>query len=472
MIEPPGGPSTALAMPNLYENWNRRVTFVPHEVVVPPDELALAAVVQRARARGQAVKAVGSGHSFNEIMQTPGVLVDMHAFDRLIEVEPRTCEARVQAGMKLRDLVVALETRGLALPNIGAWMEQTIGGVMATGTHGTGGRWKHNLTDALLGYRLIDGRGRIVDVEGEALRYLPLGYFGIVTELRLRCVPLFHVRQAKRVALLHETIDGLEDALAQHDFVDLRFAGRLPYGSLSTWDATAERPSALDHARWHHEGARQFAINRAVSGFCALHPPEEVSNRVFETVGRVYLSPGRSAPKNLVWWRGLTFNSKEFAPAHDEYEFALPRACTRAFLHEVAESMQAARSSASIEIQVRFGEAVDIVLAPNRDRCTTWFNVNVFDARTGEPMVERLTAMARDHGGRPHWAKCIPASFQGEPIDGITAWEAQRRAFDPDGLFLNAWYRTHLEPTLRRDAVQHPEWLQPPPPALAAGSAL
>jgi FAD/FMN-containing dehydrogenase len=439
---------------NTYSNWNGRVHVSPDRIARPADEAALVQEIVGAADRGVPVKAVGSGHSFNAIMATTGTLVDMSRFDRVLAIDHERRLVRVQSGMKLRDLVVVLERNGLALPNIGAWMEQTISGVLATGTHGTGGRWRHNLTDALVSYRLVDGRGTVRIVDGDDIRWLPLGYFGVVTEVTLRCVPLFFVTHRRRIGDLVRAIDGLDDALAEHDFVDLRFVGAITRGALSTWDVTEAPPSLVDHARFELEGVRQYAINHAVQGWARLGALPVFNRRIYRAVGELYMRDGESAPTTSVWWKGLTFNSRSFAPAHDEYEFALPREHTREFLREAAAEMQRRWDTPSLEIQVRFSEATDIVLAPNRDRSTMWFNINVFDARDANPAVHRLAEIVRAWGGRPHWCKCVPWFFNGDPVADIDAWEQVRRGYDPMGMFLNAYYHQHLTPSMTSVATR------------------
>lgn len=439
---------------NTYSNWNGRVQVSPDRIARPADEAALVREIVEAGRRGSTVKAVGSGHSFNAIMATKGTLVDMIRFDRVLSIDQDRRLVRVQAGMKLRDLVVVLERNGLALPNIGAWMEQTISGVLATGTHGTAGRWRKNLTDALVSYRLVDGRGHVHVVDGDGLRWLPLGFFGVVTEVVLRCVPLFHVVHRRRIGDLDRAIDGLDDALAEHDFVDLRFVGAIRRGALSTWDVTDAPPSATDNARFEIEGVRQYAIGHAVQGWSRLGALPVFNRRIYRAVGELYMREGESAPKTSVWWKGLTFNSRSFAPAHDEYEFALPREHTREFLREAAAEMQRRWDTPSLEIQVRFSEATDIVLAPNRGRDTMWFNINVFDARDANPAVHRLAEIVRAWGGRPHWCKCVPYMFIGDPVADIDAWEQMRRGYDPMGMFLNAYYHHYLQPAMSRVAAR------------------
>src|SRR5690606_39020151 len=126
-------------------------------------------------------------------------------------------------GTPLKELVVALELAGLALANIGAWMEQTIAGALSTATHGTCGRRRKTLIGSVVAMRVVDGTGAVHVLEGEALADITLGYFGVITEVTLRCEPLFFVHQRKRVMDGAAAIAAIDDLLAAHDFVDLRW---------------------------------------------------------------------------------------------------------------------------------------------------------------------------------------------------------------------------------------------------------
>ncbi|MFT3775748.1 MAG: D-arabinono-1,4-lactone oxidase [Minicystis sp.] len=103
-------------------------------------------VVDRARGAGVRVKAVGSGHSFSDVVQTTGFLVDTTELSRVLPVEETTLHPgadpatlfRVEAGIRIDDLNEALWDAGLALPNMGGYAGQAIGGAVATATHGSG----------------------------------------------------------------------------------------------------------------------------------------------------------------------------------------------------------------------------------------------------------------------------------------------------------------------------------------------
>jgi hypothetical protein len=99
------------------------------------------------------VKAVGSGHSFSDIVQTADVLVNCHGLKNPIPLDKDLLYdedmlkdrdynlkhlVQVENGITIRDLNRHLDRNGLALENMGGYDAQTIAGVVSTSTHGTG----------------------------------------------------------------------------------------------------------------------------------------------------------------------------------------------------------------------------------------------------------------------------------------------------------------------------------------------
>ena len=152
-------------------------------------------------------------------------------------------------------------------------------------------------------------------------------------------------------------------------------------------------------------------------------------------------------PHSAIWYEGLTFNSLGVAAPHEEREFALPADRAPAFLAEAHGLMQADPEAVSLEIQIRYSPAIDVRLAANSGRDTVWFNINGLHPGASAALVDRLSEMALAYGGRPHWGKIIPGetpSVEQLYGDDALAWEARRRSFDPEGLFLNDWYHRHI----------------------------
>lgn len=103
-------------------------------------------IVRAAESANCTCRAVGSGHAWSDVALTHGFLVETHGLDRILEldndllrpdVDPQLL-VRTEAGIKLRALNEVLDQRGLALANMGGYDEQTVAGVMATSTHGSG----------------------------------------------------------------------------------------------------------------------------------------------------------------------------------------------------------------------------------------------------------------------------------------------------------------------------------------------
>lgn len=65
-------------------------------------------------------------------------MINIDKMNRLLKVDSKNSTATVEAGMSLHTLHKVLRENGLALSNLGSISDQSIAGVMATATHGTG----------------------------------------------------------------------------------------------------------------------------------------------------------------------------------------------------------------------------------------------------------------------------------------------------------------------------------------------
>ena len=77
-------------------------------------------------------------------------------------IDPVAKQVCVQAGIPLHRLNTELARHGLALENLGDIAYQSIAGATQTATHGTGARFR-NLSAAIVGLRLVDGDGAVID---------------------------------------------------------------------------------------------------------------------------------------------------------------------------------------------------------------------------------------------------------------------------------------------------------------------
>jgi len=200
-----------------WSNWSGSVHFRPRSVVAPKDEVDLAATVRMAEGR---VRFPGSGHSFSPLNQTDGTLIDLAAFGGLKGFDPDSEVASIGAAQPLWGLGSLLHPLGYALDNMGDTDRQTLGGAVATGTHGTGLRYG-SLSAAVASFRLLTTTGQVLhcapdeNAEIFAAGRLALGLFGVMTEIDMKVRPVYKLQrryfQSPAKDILRK-LDGLVEA--------------------------------------------------------------------------------------------------------------------------------------------------------------------------------------------------------------------------------------------------------------------
>ncbi|MET0735217.1 MAG: D-arabinono-1,4-lactone oxidase [Microbacterium sp.] len=189
-------------------------------------------VLRFVRAPGR-VHALGTRHSFTDLPDSTGTLVDVSG---LVGFELGEGTVRVAAGTRYGVLASWLDERGLALHNLGSLPHISVGGATATGTHGSGDR-NGVLTTAVRGIRYAGADGDVHEVhrgdpDFDALA-VGVGAFGIVLSLDLEFQPAFRMRQ--------DFYDGVSWDAALSDLDAVTGAG-YSVSVFTRWDETALGP--------------------------------------------------------------------------------------------------------------------------------------------------------------------------------------------------------------------------------------
>jgi L-gulonolactone oxidase len=120
----------------MWRNWLGNQRSTPSSLARPRGIEEVRAALGEARRRGLTVRAVGTGHAMAPLVPTTGMLVSMERCDRLLSVDGDVIE--VEAGMDLRGLVAHAARHGLAVMGSAIYRDISVGGLTATGSHGTG----------------------------------------------------------------------------------------------------------------------------------------------------------------------------------------------------------------------------------------------------------------------------------------------------------------------------------------------
>lgn len=222
---------------------------VGNQVVKPlkyfkPESLTeLTDIIKTAEKENYTVRAIGSGHSFSDILQTTDYLINCHALNKVLELNESVLKNKelliqnkanpellvhVENGITIKAINKFLDSKKLALYNMGGYDAQTIAGVIATSTHGTGiglGPIASSVESIILVgeggviHRIEPGNG-ITDPEKYKNKFphnvliqddqwfntvlVSMGCTGIIYSVILKVMPAYYLKE-ERLAKVNET---------------------------------------------------------------------------------------------------------------------------------------------------------------------------------------------------------------------------------------------------------------------------
>jgi glycolate oxidase FAD binding subunit len=187
------------------------------------DQRALIEQVVLAREARQSLVIRGGGTKdfYGNPARADGVL-DCSRHRGVVAYEPTELAITARAGTPLADVEALLDANGQQFPfeppHFGA--AATLGGMVAAGLSGPRRPYAASVRDAVLGVRLLNGKGQALDFGGRVMKNVAgydlsrlmagsLGVLGVLLEVSLKVTPT----PVGRLTLVRE--HGLDDALAQ-----------------------------------------------------------------------------------------------------------------------------------------------------------------------------------------------------------------------------------------------------------------
>jgi FAD/FMN-containing dehydrogenase len=414
-------------------NYGGNLRFRPRRVVKPATVAELVAAIRESTK----VRAVGAAHSWSAGIVTEDTLVSLDRMRAVIAIDRERHQVTVQAGMRLRELNAHLDRAGLALANLGSIDSQSIAGLIATGTHGTGRAFKC-LAAQIARLELVDGTGREVtlargqpDFDGAVVG---IGALGIVHAVTLDVVPAFRLHDVTCVERLDEVIESIDDHVAGSDHFKL-------WWFAPGDDAIVFRYDRTDlHA--NDSKARRFFKDRVISVavYRTLLAVGHLSGRRWIPGINRFLTGQAGKPLDRITPSHVGFLTP-IPPVHRESEWAFDAAEARPLLREYQRLLPDHGHNYNFIQEIRFTKADDLWLSPAYQRDSIWLSLYNIDRRHWPAQLAKFEAFARAHGGRPHWGK--EATFdhgylrrQYPRLDDFAALAAR---YDPERRFRNAW---------------------------------
>jgi len=431
----------------MWANWAGDQRCEPAVLEQPRSVGEVAGAVARAVAGGRCVRVAGAGHSFTGAALTDGTLLSLRRMNALVKADPVANLVRVHGGMTIRALNEALAHHGLALPNLGDIDAQTIGGAVATATHGTGATLT-NLSAQIAALQLVTAAGEVVEITGgdELLAArVALGTLGVVTELTLRVVPAFTLRGLDAPAPLDAVLDELDTRVGGHRHFEFFVFPHADTALTRTNHVAEEPPRARSAVRAYVDDI--LLANRAFQLACAIG---RAAPRLIPTLNRLVT---RAAGSSIRVDRSDRIFATPRLVRFTEMEYALPRAVAAPAVRAIKATAE--RFAINFPIEVRFVAADEALLSPAHERDTVYVAVHAYKGMAWEDYFRAVEAIADGHGGRPHWGKrhFQTAQTLAPRYPGWERFAAVRARLDPTGVFANAYTDRVLGPAAHHAPV-------------------
>jgi FAD-linked oxidoreductase len=418
-----------------WQNWARNQTAHPVEVHQPTSEHDLATIVEQATGGGRRVKVVGSGHSFTDIACTDGHLVELSRYDRVLAIDPDARSATVQAGIRLDDLNLELDRRGLAMPNLGDIAYQTVAGATSTSTHGTGVRLT-GLAAQISGLRLVLADGSAVDCSADTEPELfhcarvGLGALGIVSTVTLQVAPAFNLAVVEEPMRVDTLLDDLDAHVDGNDHFEFFWVPHTGWALTKTNNRTTDPLSPRSRfSEWRSDLLMQ---NYAFGALCRVG---RLRPRWIPKLAKALPASGRVTYVDRSY---RVFASPRLVRFY-EMEYAIPREACADALNRVRRFVEDSGLLLNFPVEVRFTAPDDIPLSTASGRESCYIAIHVYQGMEHRPYFEGVERIMDDYGGRPHWGKLHfqTAATLSSRYDQWEQFLAVRDQVDPERRYAN-----------------------------------
>jgi alditol oxidase len=408
-------------------NWAGNITFGAPGFERPSSLRELQAVV----ARSSRIRVLGTGHSFNDIADSPGAQVTLAGLPPEVSVDSARSVAWVAAGLSYAEIAGRLDDQGFALRNLASLPHISVAGACATATHGSGPA-NQNLAAAVAGLTLVTAAGDLMEVAREDGAVVHLGALGVVSSLVLELVPSFDLSQWVYEDLPLDTLnDHFDELMASGYSVSMFTDWRAPRLTQLWIKQPPGVPAPVTQEPW-------FTATPALS---ARNPvPGASPENCTEQLG----VPGR-------WYDRLPHFRPEFKPsAGDELqsEYLLPVADAVPALHALNEIRDRLAPVLWIcEIRVIAADQLWLSTCYRQDSVAFHFTW-IPDPASVLPVVALLERQLAPFAPRPHWGKLftIPPEELRARYERLPDFLDLMHRLDPSGKFRNAYTTLYLDP--------------------------
>lgn len=195
----------------VFKNWAGIYSAKPERYFQPSSIDEVVELVKSARLAEKSLVTVGSGHSPSNMCVTDEWLVNLDRLDKVQKFveysELHYADVTVDAGMRLYQLNEFLGAKGYSIQNLGSISEQSVAGIISTGSHGSS-PYHGLISSQYVNLTIVNGKGELkfLDAENDPEVFkaalLSVGKIGIIVSATIRVVPGFNIKSTQEVITL------------------------------------------------------------------------------------------------------------------------------------------------------------------------------------------------------------------------------------------------------------------------------
>jgi alditol oxidase len=382
------------------------------------------------------LKALGTRHSFNDIADSPGDLISLKQFNKVVALDREHRTVTVEAGVRYGELCQWLDHEGFALHNLASLPHISIAGACATATHGSGDR-QGNLATAVSALEMITANGELVvlsqEKDGEKFHggVVGLGGLGVITKLTLNVSPSFQMQQ--------DVYENLPLTHLENHFDEL---------SSSAYSVSL-------FTDWRRATFNQVWVKRHVPDGISIKAEPQLFGA---TLATSHLHPiATLSAENCTeqlgvcgpWYERLPHFRLNFTPSSGEElqsEYILPRPYAFAALRAINQLRD--RIAPLLQIsEVRTIAADTLWMSPcYKQACVAIHFTWKADWDGVSSVLPIIEAQLEPFSARPHWGKLFtmsPPRLQ-SLYEKLPDFQELLQSYDPQGKFRNAFLDKYI----------------------------
>ncbi len=413
-------------------NWSKNLRYGTDTVYAPSNTDEVRQVVLDC----PRIKQLGSQHCFNNIADSHHAQISLRTL-KGIDIDHAAKTATVGAGVRYGELAPVLDKAGFALNNLASLPHISVGGTIATATHGSGVHNK-NLATAVRAIEFITADGRTLtlsrDKDGDRFRLavVHLGTIGVLTRVTLDLLPSFNMSQVVYQNLSFDHLEHNLDAIMGAGYSVSLFTDWQGNKASEVWIKDRVAP-----------GATQKPLPPLFYGATLqtqkLHPivknPAEACTDQMGSIGP--------------WYLRMPHFKMEFTPSNGE-ELQTEYFVARKDGYRAIRAVETLRDEITphlfiTELRTIAADDLPMSMAHARDSLAIHFTWKPEEPAVRK-LLPRIEALLMSFGARPHWGKIfeMPGSYIQQQYPAMPRFRQLAADVDPQGKFRNDYLNRNI----------------------------